>query len=96
MDTTPILEVHDLHKQFQAGRLSLFWREKQTLHAVDGVSFTLQHGEVLALVGESGCGKTTLALTLMGLEHPTRSVASLREKSASRGPTCATSVREEV
>ena len=42
-----------------------------TARAVDGVDLVLGHGEIVALVGESGCGKTTLARTLLGLEHPT-------------------------
>ena len=40
------------------------------MHAVDGVSFTLARGEMLALVGESGCGKTTTAQTILGMVTP--------------------------
>lgn len=55
----PILEAHNLHKRFK------------TVHAVNNVSLTLHAGETFAVVGESGCGKTTLARMLIGLEKPT-------------------------
>ena len=42
------------------------------LHAVDGVSFEIEKGKTLALVGESGCGKSTVARLLVGLYEPTR------------------------
>ncbi len=71
MSQSPILEVRELYKYFPAGR-SLFHRGSADIKAVDGVSFTLQRGEVLAIVGESGCGKTTIARTLVGLETPTK------------------------
>lgn len=45
-------------------------RGNSTAHAVDGVDLTLGKGEIVALVGESGCGKTTLSRTLLGLERP--------------------------
>ncbi len=53
-----ILEVKDLTKHFKAGR-------RQIVHAVDGVSFTLQKGKTLGIVGESGCGKSTCARTII-------------------------------
>ncbi len=65
-----ILEVRELYKHFPLAH-SLFHRGTGAIKAVDGVSFTLQRGEVLAIVGESGCGKTTIARTLIGLETPT-------------------------
>lgn len=69
--TEKFLEIRGLKKYFPAGRPSLFSREVQNVHAVDGVNLTLRRSEVIALVGESGCGKSTLALLLMGLEDPT-------------------------
>jgi len=65
-----ILEVEGLHKEFPLPRGltgTLRRRPRKAVHAVDGISFDLRRGEILALVGESGCGKTTTALTLMGL-----------------------------
>jgi oligopeptide/dipeptide ABC transporter ATP-binding protein len=55
--TAPLLEVRDLKTYFKL--------ESGTVHAVDGVSFRLDHGEALGIVGESGCGKTTTALSLV-------------------------------
>src|SRR5512137_2168204 len=66
-----LLEVKSLKKTFLAEKPSLFFGgTEKWIHAIDGVNLTLSRGEVLAVVGESGCGKTTLALSLMGLEHP--------------------------
>jgi len=65
-----ILEVQGLCKEFPLPRGlggALRRMPRKAVHAVDGVSFDLRRGEILALVGESGCGKTTTALTLMGL-----------------------------
>jgi oligopeptide/dipeptide ABC transporter ATP-binding protein len=64
----PLLAVEDLHVWFDLDG-------RNELHAVQGISFELDAGERLGLVGESGCGKTTAVLALMGLLPPTASVA---------------------
>jgi len=70
---TPVLEIRDLHVSF-AGRIGLLsgllGRKASEARAVDGVNLELYPGEVLALAGESGCGKTTIARTILGLEKP--------------------------
>ncbi len=65
-----ILEVRSLVKHFDIGG-GLLGRGRAVAKAVDGVSFTLHRGETLGLVGESGCGKTTLARCVLQLERPT-------------------------
>ena len=69
--SAPLLEVRDLHKHFEVGSPGLFGGQQEILRAVDGVSFELGRGETLGLVGESGCGKSTCARTLVGLYPPT-------------------------
>lgn len=61
--TDVLLEVCNLKKYFTLGR-------KEILHAVDDVSFTVNRGETVGIVGESGCGKTTLGRTVLGLYRP--------------------------
>ncbi len=68
--TPPLLEVRNLKKQFVAGR-SLFGRATATVNAVDDVSLTVAQGETLALVGESGCGKSTVGRLVLRLIEPT-------------------------
>ena len=70
---SPILEVRDLHVSFRSRKgltSRLAGRSGSVARAVDGVSLTLGEGEILALAGESGCGKTTLARSLMGFVMP--------------------------
>ena len=73
---TALVEVTDLAKTFD---VSAPWlnrvierQPRKLVHAVDGVSFAIQRGQTLALVGESGCGKSTVARLLVGLYGPTR------------------------
>ncbi len=65
-----LLDVRDLKTYFTIGKTGLF-QAKSQLKAVDGVSFEVREGEVLSLVGESGCGKSTVGRTLTQLERAT-------------------------
>jgi peptide/nickel transport system ATP-binding protein len=67
----PLLRVEGLVKHFPITQGILFKRQVGAVQAVDGVSFELARGETLGLVGESGCGKSTVAKTLLRLEEPT-------------------------
>ena len=69
MEKKPLISVQDLKMYFSVGG-GLF-SKKQTLKAVDGVSFDLYPGETFGLVGESGCGKTTVGRTIVRLYEPT-------------------------
>jgi oligopeptide/dipeptide ABC transporter ATP-binding protein len=67
---TPVLEVRDLKKHF-AVKKGLLRRTVGQVYAVDGISFTIDRGETLGLVGESGCGKTTAGRAVLRLIEPT-------------------------
>ena len=64
--SVPLLEVNDLTKHFSI-RSGLFGAGRARVYAVDGVSFTIDKGETLALVGESGCGKSTVGKAILRL-----------------------------
>jgi oligopeptide transport system ATP-binding protein len=66
----PLLDVRDLQKHFPVGG-SLFSKRRGVVKAVDGISFTINAGETLGLVGESGCGKTTTSKLVLAAEPPT-------------------------
>lgn len=72
--STPVLQTDALSVHYQAGR--------KTVRAVDQVSISLERGQTLAIVGESGCGKSSLARALVGLETPTHGTVSINGRNA--------------
>jgi oligopeptide/dipeptide ABC transporter ATP-binding protein len=95
----PIVEVEDLEVNFKArvGLISgLMGKTGTDAKAVDGVDLTLHEGEVLALAGESGCGKTTTARAILGLIPPDRGTISFRGKKLPRDTRGLRPYRREV
>ena len=76
MHAEPLLSLNDVAREFDVSKpwlnRVLEGEPRRRLHAVDGVSFSIRKGETLALVGESGCGKSTVARLIVGLHAPTR------------------------
>lgn len=66
-----LLEVKNLKKHFPVGNKGLFSKQQQVVKALDGISFTLKNGETLGVVGESGCGKSTMGRAVLRLYEPT-------------------------
>jgi ABC-type glutathione transport system ATPase component len=87
----PILEVRDLHVHFGARR-----GRGPTARAVDGVDLQIQPGEIVALAGESGCGKTSLARAILGLVEPTSGQVLYRGRPIGRGTSALKPYRREV
>ena len=65
-----LLQVKNLRKHFPIGK-AFFKKNQKYLKAVDGVSFNLKRGKTVGIVGESGCGKTTMGRTVLRLYEPT-------------------------
>jgi len=84
----PVLEVRDLKKHFPI-RKGLLRRTAGYVFAVDGVSFTIAEGETLGLVGESGCGKSTVGRTVLRLIDPTAGSIFVGGQDISRLPRTA-------
>ncbi|WP_373189009.1 ABC transporter ATP-binding protein [Halolamina sp.] len=83
-DGESILSVRDLEKYYPV-HSGILGRQTGAVRAVDGVSFDLQQGETLAVVGESGCGKSTMAETLIGLNDVTGGDIRFRGDSIADG-----------
>ena len=67
-NVNPILSIHDLYVDYNSqSSLSLPWEKKQIINAVNGVSFNLHEGKTLGIVGETGCGKSTIAKAIIKL-----------------------------
>ncbi|UCD79274.1 MAG: ATP-binding cassette domain-containing protein, partial [Desulfobacterales bacterium] len=75
-----LLEVENLKKYFPVKK-GVFSRTVGHVRAVDGVSFTLDRGETLGLVGESGCGKTTVGRSILRLIEPTEGQITFNQKN---------------
>ena len=67
----PLVVVDNLKKHFPVSSGMVFHKKSGVVRAVDGISFSIQKGETLGLVGESGCGKTTAGRTILNLYSPT-------------------------
>jgi oligopeptide/dipeptide ABC transporter ATP-binding protein len=79
-----LLVVENLKKYFPVTRGIVFQKEVASVKAVDGVSFALREGETLGVVGESGCGKSTMARCIMKLLEPTAGTLTFRGQQITR------------
>jgi oligopeptide transport system ATP-binding protein len=90
--TTPLVQIHHLKKHFPIHSGLIIQRHVGAVKAVDDVSFDIYQGETLGLVGETGCGKTTVGRTMLRLYEPTsgqiifegRDITALRESDLRR------------
>ncbi|WP_136687847.1 ABC transporter ATP-binding protein [Halorhabdus amylolytica] len=76
-DSVVSLRDVDVHFENRRGMLDLFG-EPETVHAVDDITLDIPENDVVAVIGESGCGKTTLGKTALGLQRPTNGTVSFR------------------
>ena len=84
MTASPLVMVENLVKHFPVKRGLVFQRSVGVVRAVDGISFAIEQGETLGLVGESGCGKTTAGRTLLGLYPLTAGVVQIDSHNVSQ------------
>ncbi len=74
----PLLSLEDVEVHYKTGSIIQSYLSDQTVKAVDGIDLELEENDMVVLVGESGCGKTTLGKTAVGLERPTGGNVSFR------------------
>ena len=79
-----VVRAEDLTKYYYQKNDQIFSRKKKIIKSADAINFTLHKGEVLGLIGESGCGKSTIGRILVGLEDPTRGKLYINGKEASK------------
>jgi len=79
----PLLEFRDVSREYRARR-GFFDPRHRIVRAADGVDIRIRSGEILGLVGESGCGKSTVARLALGLEPPTRGTVSYQGRELGR------------
>lgn len=92
----PLIDIQDLKKHFPVRR-GLFSRTVGQVYAVDGVSLTVNPGETVGLVGESGCGKSTVGKTILKLIEPTSGSISIRGRDITHlGPRAMRRYRQEL
>lgn len=76
-----ILKVANVSTRYPLKHSGGWWHRQQWITAVNDVSFSVEQGETIGIVGESGCGKSSLAKTLVGLLQPSRGTVSLHERN---------------
>ncbi len=81
---SPLVRVENLKKHFPITRGIIFQREVGSVRAVDGVSFEINEGETLGLVGESGCGKSTTGRAILQLHRPTAGKVFYEDKDLTK------------
>jgi oligopeptide/dipeptide ABC transporter ATP-binding protein len=84
VDGVPLLEIRDLVKEFPVTAGLVLQRKVASVKAVSGVSFSVPAGQTLGLVGESGCGKTTIGRMIVALERPDSGTVSLGGENVSK------------
>ena len=89
-DPYVLLDVRDLQMHFPVSKGVIFQSKVGAIKAVDGVSFQIMRGETLGLVGESGCGKTTIGRCILQLLRPTGGEVRFRARTSpsSRAEQC--------
>lgn len=91
-----LLTVSDLTKHFPVKKRTYSLRVRHFIHAVDGLSFSVGHGEIFGLVGESGCGKTTTGKLIVKLLPPTGARSSFTARTCPRSVPGASSARSDA